>query len=434
MVLDTNVRDAELVRQAALAIRKGVTGVKIEFEAALFEDEYNDGRHYVCGEWTIERCSAFLLEELHKHRLARKVGEEFKIKKPIAYSEVYDDMSVDTEWTVTLALSKAEDILLLPVIGECWKALLDAVASDTNREADLQNAGMHMALLFGKDAYYTSDAPHSERDLQRYNNFKRSMSMLLPALFFFGANSQDTRKLYFRVPQCGAQSFEDHRVSTRQSRYDGNTKFSAIHYVGNALEFRVFDPCYDEPDHLLDNFVVMRNCLRFWRDNYMSPHLEKYATSLQFGKGLHDTMKLEQLYTTAKHLDVLNAGIRKLKPPYLTVKELKEQRGFELRKRWFIKQRQEWQQRAEAEYISYKRAFAWKEKTNFYKHMQYKFDDRIYGDVELAEDIIQQLSEEALADAQHDVGNLETAEQYIKKYIEKLEKNQAAGTVSLVAN
>jgi hypothetical protein len=437
MTMDTSIRDAELVRQAELAMAKGVTGIKIEFEAALFASE--ESREYVCGDWDIEACENFLMAELVQHKLATErviIDEvkEYKIKKPLVYSEVYDDQSVDTEWTVSLGLSKAKDILLLPKLCEAWKALLDAVEQDTGVEADLQHAGMHMALLFGKDAYYSSDATQSEKEVKRYTNFKRSMSMLLPALFFLGATESDTRELYFRMPQCARQVYRDHRDSSSMARYNSVSKFSAIHFVGNALEFRVFDPCYDNPEQLLDNFVVMRNCLRFWRDAYMDPHLEKFAKSLPFGPNSRESNALKDFYTTAKHLDVLNAGIRKLKPKYRTITELKQQRGFDLTQQSFIQRRKQWVEEAHAAYDTYSRERAWRERAVYYKHLYYKTEDRITSGVEFSDNLMAELHKMAEADAKLDLDSKKSLAKFVEDFVEKCERRLDQGVAILEAN
>lgn len=371
-------KEEEVVRQVKLgkAGQFGLTGIKVELEAFFGRRQTsrvydipckkcngNDGWiiHTACDgngchecsgqggkqcsgcymkreEWNSDDyCQQWIMKELAKIGLATKKRDSglYEAKQPLVYGRFYTDASVDAEFTFTINLNKPENIFLLPKVIDIWKRMGEAIG----RGCDVRNAGMHIALLRNKKCYYPDSTDFTAEEAQCYHNFEKSMRLLMPALFFLGSSNVHSRGLRFREP----------KTST--------SKYSAIHLYGNALEFRVFETCYDTPDAILDNFVVMRNCLRFWSYNYRNPKLEKITPSIKFGND--DNERIDRFYTTVKHLDLLSAGLVKIKPAYYTLKQLKEQRKFKVNKKEINKQVEKARKDAEIAYAEYDQRYEW---------------------------------------------------------------------------
>jgi hypothetical protein len=243
-------------------------------------------------DWTSELvCQDFILEYLSQYGLARRIetSEDREMARhrtngnyrnwtpagALKFCLFYRDPSVDSECTMTLSMATRENILLLPRLVEAFNALGVAVGHGVN----IDNAGMHMALLSDVNCRYSRDDRPAPEDAPRFENFKRAMVLLQPALYFLGATCETTRQLHFREPGAAR-----------------GKKFSAIHYVGTSLEFRVFDPCYTSPETVLDNFVVMKNCVRYWNDRYIDPRLDKIANNVRFG--VDNSQRTDRFYTS----------------------------------------------------------------------------------------------------------------------------------------
>jgi hypothetical protein len=193
------------------------------------------------------------------------------------------------------------------------------------------------------------------------------MQLLLPALYFLSAHSDTTRGLAMREPRIGCTE-NNH----------GHEKFSAVNYTHGAIEFRVFDTCYDQPEAILDNVVVMANCMRYWRRGYMPSGLEAIVPRLSFGTNSDYT--LERLYTTTEHIDVLNAGLRKLKPSYYTITELKQQRKFAVSRSGYQHRVDELRKEIEASYAEYKQRWEWTWQRYEHDAVQEKVSPRYVAD------------------------------------------------------
>lgn len=279
-------------------------------------------------------CQQWLLKQMHPMGLSlRKRDGTYVPKKPLIFGMFYNDQSVDSEFTFTLSIKNEQAIFMLPRIVALWKKLGEAIGNGLS----IQNAGMHTAFIGDKDCVYPGENPADWRDCMA--NMDRSMRLLMPALYFLGSDNKLSRGMRFRVP----------RTSTE--------KYSAIHYIRNCLEFRVFEPCYDNPERVLDNIVVMRNCLRFWSHTYRTPSLTKIASQINFGND--SGANLDRLYTTARHIDLLNAGILKLKPKYKTITELKQERQFTKTKKTFVEAIKRMRVEAKSRYPSYKNRRQW---------------------------------------------------------------------------
>lgn len=310
------------------------TAIKVELEAQL----QRNGDFYsttFCHDFIMERLEKLGLAE-HDHndyiRLSHDVETHWFPLGPLTYAEFYCDGSVDSEFTFTLMIDKPENVFLIPKVIKIFKELAKAVGNGM----DVRGAGMHMAFLNSPHGDYPSDT--SSADENRFHNYRISMRMLLPALFFLAANKEISRGLGFRRPDVGRNS---HRT--------------AIDYRQGALEFRVFDTCYNKPEAILDNIVVMSNTMKYWKDKFVKTGVEKIATTVKFGRDGND--RLDRFFVTYTHLDLLNWGLERLKPSYLSISELKKQRKFTLDKRELTKQRNTQERAATAEYSEYEDRF-----------------------------------------------------------------------------
>ena len=301
-----------------------------------------------CHDWLMEKLSRMGLARLRTdgspRRLSHSQTTMWEPVAPLMYAEFYRDGSVDSEFTFTLSVANEDSVFLVPKIIDLWKELGVAIGNGML----VERAGLHTALINDPSCNYPScnyPSQTSSADEIRFKNFAKSMSLLLPALFL-GSSNESSRELRFRQP----------RVASRFTNYSEN-KYSAVYYNGGAIEFRLFNTCYDNPEAILDNLVVMANCMRYWTTNYRPSGLQKITTRCQFGNNLND--KLDRFYGSTQHIDLLNHGLRKLKPAYYTIRQLKMQRNFGLNKRQLKKLEMTRRQLAEMEYKEYELRFGW---------------------------------------------------------------------------
>jgi hypothetical protein len=317
---------------------KGATGLKIELEADMGRDDDNLD---CCSESTCESCKgngyrisdeyqgaagclAYILAEVGITGIGNNIdsyGDEARIHNAtpwLRYAKFYNDGSVDSEMTFTIKLDNEADALRILNITQAFKSIEKFVGHTMN----VSGAGMHMAVLFTEDAEYPSSYEGISNTSTAVRNFTKSMTELLPALYFLGASGKNwTRPMSYREP----------RVSAPGVGNTNSSKYSAIHFTGGAIEFRVFDTCYDNILQLVDNTIVMANSLRFLDRVYKPTKAQKLAAGgYRFGNDQDRT--LDRLYGDVKLLDMMTLGIKDLKPDYYTLTELKKQHGFTLNK------------------------------------------------------------------------------------------------------
>lgn len=341
------------------------------------EDTSNWADCGVCLDWLLDK----IAEKTGTARLVQDTDyddrDESSVHNPfswIKYAMFYYDGSVDSELTFTVPIDNEENVRHLPKVLEAFRELGDEIGEGFN----VSGAGMHIALLFSEDASYPSEqddyaglnneeavelnpgipmtySPSNRLPERRLIHFKRAVTQLLPALFFLGTSNENSRALRYRMPRVS--------VSAQTDRFDGggSPKYSAISYRYGALEFRVFDTCYDRPTTIFDNIVVIANCMQYMRDEYKSPGLEKIVSNITFGSDVNN--RLDRFYCTTTHIDVLNAGLAKLKPSYYTITEVKRQRKFDRTKRKVANLRKETEQQAKVAYREYAERFNWNLRT-----------------------------------------------------------------------
>lgn len=319
--------------KAAKGSEFGATAIKVELEAQFGREGGFDYAPY-CHNWIMGRLESLGLATQGEVELSHGDDSEWGPVLPLTYAEFYRDGSVDSEFTFTIMLDNPENIFLLPKIIKVFTDLGEA----NGNGIDVRGAGMHMAFLKSPDGDYPTYSSASDRPF--FHNFEKSMTLLMPALYFLGTSNEISRGLGFRQPGVG---FDNHRT--------------AVDYRGGALEFRVFDTCYNQPEAILDNFVVMSRALRYWTSRHVPCGLEKITTELRFGKDRGDS--LERFYSTYTHIDLLNQGLVRLKPSYYTIREVKLQRKFEVTKKRLDAQKVNEAKQAEVEYAEYEDRFTW---------------------------------------------------------------------------
>lgn len=328
-----------LLEAMRFAKTKGATAIKIELEALLGRGSASGG-NCDCSEcviarresgdstyWGDEECLNSILDDLgipedrelrdgHGHAEMvysrqdnRDLGAEHQW---LQYAEFYNDGSVDSELTITVRLDNEENAFKALDIIEAFKHLAEKIGNGMN----VDGAGLHTAFLFTPTCTYPSryntgrEVNFTEAQL---TNFRAAMTHMLPALYFLAAPANGTnssRSLHFRAPNIGVF---------------GN-KYSAIHVSGGAIEFRVFDTCYDVPEQMVDNLIVMGNSLKYLSDTYCGP--TDRVTSYNFGNDR--SRKLDRLYMNENAINLLYKHIDKLKPPYYGIRELRLQRGLNI--------------------------------------------------------------------------------------------------------
>lgn len=250
----------------------------------------------------------------------------------LQYMKFYFDGSVDSEVTFTVRLDRPENIAKVVDVINAFKSLAEHIGNGM----DVNGAGMHMAWLFSDNYSYPVSNSTVEHIIGSDSlvGFRQSMADLMPALFFLAAPATGknwTRRINYRVPGVGI--YQD--------------KYSAIHISGGAMEFRVFDTCYEETSQIFDNVIVMANTLKFLAPATTRP---KFNLS-QFGND--NSMKLDRLYYQEGALDMLYEYVKVLKPDYYTMRDLRKQRGFKLTKRHVSRLQAEAERKAELAWQEY---------------------------------------------------------------------------------
>lgn len=218
------------------------------------------------------------------------------------FDRFYVDGSVDSEYTVTVWVKDA--LKLLDYI-DAWNKLARAIGHGMN----VKRAGMHISLLNdASGAYDGGEYDDNRLDDEYASNFARSMTPLLPALYFLASPNQQSRELHFRRPRVSPYKSDDYPAICTHN----NTSF----------EYRVFETCYDKPEMFADFLITIAKTLQFYGPDYVDTRMHLGELGIKEGKGL------DRLYYTTRHLRALDQGLKYLKPDYKTIAELKAERNF----------------------------------------------------------------------------------------------------------
>lgn len=252
------------------------------------ECEYCDGSGQRSGEekWDTDTCEEWILNN---------VSDE--ARQALTYSKFYYDGSVDSEMTLTIPVKDAK---YLTEYLTAFKALGDEIGHGVSTGG----AGLHVAVIPAcSNGYYP--APSGSLPVAKWNNFKREVTKLLPALFMLASVSDVSRPLNYRRPQVSSEE-----------------KYSAIFaYNRSCLEYRLFETCYDNPDMIKEYIEVIANTLRFYVDtNLKVTNLDKRFT-LTDGEN-----KVSRFYTTPDSIMILRNQLKYIKPEGKSVSELMKTR------------------------------------------------------------------------------------------------------------
>lgn len=245
--------------------------------------EHHSGSNY--GD--TDDCKRFILQHVSD-----------KARKALIFSIFYYDGSVDSEFTFTLPIDKA------PLVVEFVKAF-KMLADEIGNGLETSGAGMHMAILNSSNGTYPRGNALNDTCL---SNFKKTMTPLIPALYFLASPDWRSRGVGYRNPEVGLG------------------KGSAINYVNGCFEYRVFETCYQRPEAILDNIIVIAKTLRFYSKKQVKLPPAKVGT-IGFGC---EGEGIERFYYSVKHIQALRYGVAILKPDYKTYATLKKERNFKL--------------------------------------------------------------------------------------------------------
>jgi hypothetical protein len=257
--------------------KAGFGWMKFELEAMLWRRQ---------EAWGEARCHNFIRDHIPP-----------EIRSITVFDHFYYDGSVDSELTVTLPTDKAHEIVhYIKAFNELAKAI--------GKGINVENAGMHVAVLTN------SRYPCSTYlDTDKLNNFKREVNKLLPAMFFMAGHSYKSRPLGFRGPQIGMG------------------KHVAINIcpggLSTALEYRIFETCYDKPEEVYNKIEVIAQTLKYYSHKKNNVKLPGPIT---LGNG----GVWDNLFQDEKALLLLEKSIKYVQPRHKTFEELKKERNFKI--------------------------------------------------------------------------------------------------------
>ena len=191
----------------------------------------------------------------------------------ITYGQAYNDSSVNMEYTFTI---KTEAIRDVPQIIEVFR---DCAEYGYNTD----NAGFHISVLKNKDGIYPSDDILQQ---DKIDNFAKEVTRLLPALLYAGSNDGYTRSFTYRYPKISRD------------------KYSAIRYGNGCIEYRLFDPCIDNPDKVFEYITTIANTLKYYSKRKLKSNLYN-EFKLNTGSFDNSQNKIEKLFASYDNLVAL---------------------------------------------------------------------------------------------------------------------------------
>lgn len=338
-------------------------------------------------DWSLDRCEDYILGSVST-----------EATQALEYISVYNDGSVDTEVTLTLPIDKIEYMI---EFIEAFKDLGDAIGNGMSTS----NAGMHMSFLTTSTYPCTIDL-----DEQKLDNFTKQVTKLLPALYFLGTPNSSTRRLTYRKPIISP---------------DKNSTYPAICTKDNAIEYRLFDTCYDKPEMVLDNFIVMARSLYFY-DKELLP----IKTKVNGGIGIVEVDTVKNMFYTSKHIDVLMDGLRYLRPTYKTLKVLLSERDFDVKKSDLITLKRTLTKEARKRYTAEakrdsirKRAMYYRGCYNYYAHVAEYGEEHAIAEYGTVQDFAKQY-------ANDNVVKLANITDYVQRYVDRHMSGSTTATIN----
>lgn len=236
-------------------------------------------------------------EDVHQYILdhvSREAAES------LVFARTYNDGSVDTEFTFTLMI---DDVWHSLEFIRAFKSLEEAMGTKMGTDG----AGMHIAILNSATGNYPGG---NSLDSRRAENFKHTMTKLLPALYFLASPTYACRRLNYRPPKIEI--------------YD---KYGAISGSHGCFEYRIFETCYERPEAILDNLCVIANTLKYYHYRKINlPWFGKIGTFkfIDYGQGIN------RFYQTDVNYKALMEGVKVLKPSYKKISDLRKERNFKI--------------------------------------------------------------------------------------------------------
>lgn len=289
--------------------------------------------------WSVDECKEFIENNVSK-----------ECRENTIYGRCYNDGSVDTEYTVTVPIDNPEYLLE-------YIHAFNKLASEVGNGHDIHNAGMHIAVLNSDGGSYPYG---NEHHIGKLENFKASLTPLLPALLFLGTPNAYTRGLGYRTPKVS------------------DDKYSMIH-TSKGIEYRFFDTCYDTPEAIFDNLIIIGRTLEYYS-------LDKKLTDVKFKGSINfnDTPStLNDIFSTStNHLKLLETGLKLIRPTYKTYAQLKQQRSFHVTPSTIREKRQERLEQIRKEYKDYKQRMANGRKALYYRAKFTYYDRHMTSDMQ----------------------------------------------------
>lgn len=262
----------------------GFTHFKVELEANLDREEYDA--------WNDGNCERYVMDCLSAETAAA-----------LTYKQFYNDGSVDSELTFTLPIEEAYRSV------EVLKAF-SALAEEVGHGMETGRAGMHLTLL--TSGTYPTAIPLNATKLR---NFAAQVTKLLPALYAVSSHDGQTRALEYRTPQISPEK-------------DGVYPAICTH-DGTALEYRLFDTCYDKPEALLEKIQIIAATTR-----YFHPTRKVKLQSAQFRlEQVAERYSKKPFAGTIKdlgNLQALEETLKLVKPASVSMNSFKKSRGLNL--------------------------------------------------------------------------------------------------------
>lgn len=156
----------------------------------------------------------------------------------LVYSNVYEDSTVDLEWTFTIMIEYAKH---LPKIIDIFKGIITDNKGELPCDHDFttSNAGMHISIMSDSD-------PHeSKLGVLDWGSFSSHVNEVMLALLVEAASNDLTRQFYYRE-----------LFAERDQKY-----YAICGKEGNFLEYRIFDTCYDRPEYILEDVKTIARTL-----------------------------------------------------------------------------------------------------------------------------------------------------------------------------
>lgn len=266
----------------------------------------------------------------------------------IHFARLYYDGSCGAEMTITVPLTLA-NTKRFPMLVEEFRELIREYGIDKNgapltetpvEEFPINGAGLHIGLMFSKNMRYPIQYT-SFVTVEQLKTLRKAVYRLAPAMYVL-ANRQssdgETRPFSYRGPEVnwcfdsyyGPENdlLQDRSVSINTRAQ--STKYSAIKYSNGCLEFRIFDPVFDNPTQVLDNIEVIANIMQFFdKDESVLDvfnALPKDKWSYQMGS--EHTNNLNEWFDSPTVMPILYFGLNLLKPQHLSIGDIRKRVGF----------------------------------------------------------------------------------------------------------